>query len=171
MSDPMNLSLSNTWCLSSTKFSSLNAKINACVWHIWEWVFCNLQRSFSSELLSKEEAIWPLVFDINTRLFHWAAYGFGLLLVLWMACIYAWIYFENLQNSSQYFLLLKPQKQKLGCFLQQIPPLLGLTPFLVGLQMESGERRYIWTPVPCATSKCPTSAGQSVAWLKSPWVC
>lgn len=171
MSDPMNLSLSNTWCLSSTKLSSLNAKMNSCVWHIWERVFFNLQSSFSSGLSSKGEAIWPLVLDINTRLFHWAVYGFGFLLVLWMVCICAWIYFENLHNSGQYFLHLKPQKRKLGCFLQQIPPLLGLTPFLVGLQMESRERRYIWTPVPCATFKCPTSEGQLVARLNIPWVC
>lgn len=119
--------------------------------------------------------------DPNTRLFHWVLDGFYFLLVFWMTCMSAWIYFESLKNSSHNLLRFKLQSQR-GWFCNKhhlwnhwqrwfFKTRKEIILFWFWLQMESRARWYVWTSVPFATFKCSTSVGRLVAWLKTPWVC
>lgn len=168
MSLPLSIAFFNTWYLSSTKPSLFKAKWKA-LFDPWE----NESATTCKEDCSEEPSHLLLPFVPQIRLFHWVVDRFDFILVSWALC-YASVfeYLERLKNSGQYLFPLSPQNQGWDVFATTAISAGIVGVLFRGCHVANGKMRwYIWTAVPCAAFKCPASSGQSVAWLKTPWVC
>lgn len=165
MSLPLKTAFCITWYLSSTKPSFFIAK--------WKPLFDPWDSKSATTCkadCSKEAPSHLLLpFVPSIRPFHWVVDRFNFIPVSWVLCYTSvFEYLERLKNSGQYHSALSPQNRTC-CFYnnsQNVGVLFWVSWWQRGRWDGTFELLCL-----CAAFKCPASSGQSVAWLKTPWVC